>query len=78
MAFSIDHTRIGRWMTRPNRLWHEQHRMPKNPTPEQRIAWHLEHATHCRCRPIPNGVAALMQARGIKPPEFVDPPERGP
>lgn len=31
---------------------HRQHRMPKNPTEEQRIAWHIEHAKHCGCREI--------------------------
>jgi hypothetical protein len=27
--------------------------MPKNPTLEQRIEWHLEHQKNCKCRPIP-------------------------
>jgi hypothetical protein len=52
--------------------------MHKNPSPEQRIAWHLEHARHCRCRPIPKGVIALMQARGIKPPESASQPDDRP
>ncbi len=30
--------------------WHEKNRMPKNPTTEQRIAWHVEHAQYCHCR----------------------------
>lgn len=55
-----------------NRLWHEQNRMPKNPTVEQRIAWHLEHAKNCRCREIPAGVAELMRARGIEVPDRRD------
>lgn len=44
--------------TRPklNREWHEQHRMPKNPTMEQRMAWHFAHAKACACRPIPESV----------------------
>jgi hypothetical protein len=44
--------------------------MPANPTPEQRIAWHLDHAQNCQCRPIPPGVAALMRARGIDVPNL--------
>lgn len=48
-----------------NREWHQLHKMPKNPTSEQRIAWHVEHAKHCRCRPIPEGVYALMQRVGV-------------
>jgi len=49
-------------MSPTNRLWHQQNRMPKNPTPAQRVAWHLEHAKHCHCRPIPAGVAAGVAA----------------
>ena len=49
------------------RLWHEQNRMPKNPTAQQRVEWHIEHAKHCQCRPIPAGVLALMGAAGPRP-----------
>ena len=37
---------------RINEQWHEQNRMPKNPSLETRINWHLEHARECSCRPI--------------------------
>lgn len=36
-----------------NAEWHGAHPMPKNPTLEQRLEWHLEHQKHCACRPIP-------------------------
>jgi hypothetical protein len=36
-----------------NKKWHEQHKMPKTPTLEQRIRWHLAHEKNCTCRPIP-------------------------
>jgi len=36
-----------------NKEWHLTHRMPKNATLEQRIAWHLEHKKNCGCRDIP-------------------------
>jgi hypothetical protein len=49
-------------MTKTNRLWHERNRMPKNPTTQQRIDWHVAHAANCACRPIPQGLAALMAA----------------
>jgi hypothetical protein len=39
-----------------NKKWHEAHRMPKNPTLQQRIIWHLEHAKNCYCRPIPEKI----------------------
>ncbi len=57
-----------RLMAKTNKLWHEQNPMPKNPTAEQRIAWHIDHAKNCGCRPIPAGVAALMRARGMDAP----------
>lgn len=41
-----------------NAAWHRQHVMPKNPTEAARLAWHLEHAKHCGCRPIPASLAA--------------------
>jgi len=50
------------------RLWHEQNRMPKNPTPQQRVEWHIEHARNCQCRPIPDGVIALLKALGVEAP----------
>jgi hypothetical protein len=53
-------------MAKTNRLWHEQNRMPKNPSDLQRIEWHLAHARVCSCRPIPKGVIALMRAHGKK------------
>jgi len=40
--------------------------MPKNPTIEQRIKWHLEHIKNCKCRPIPEKIIEEMKKRGIK------------
>ncbi len=57
-------------MAKINREWHEKHKMPKNPSEEQRIAWHLDHARNCGCRKIDGGVAALLAARGIPIPEL--------
>jgi hypothetical protein len=33
-----------------NREWHEAHRMPARPTRQQRMDWHIEHSTVCKCR----------------------------
>ena len=49
--------------SRLNREWHEANRMPKCPTIEQRIAWHLAHVKACACRPIP---ASVLQAIAAK------------
>lgn len=41
-----------------NARWHARHSMPRNATPEQRLAWHLDHQRHCGCRPIPSRLTA--------------------
>ena len=33
-----------------NREWHLKNKMPKNPTQEQRMEWHIEHSKNCGCR----------------------------
>ncbi len=30
--------------------------MPRNPTLEQRLEWHLMHAANCNCRDMPAGI----------------------
>lgn len=49
-----------------NKEWHLKHKMPKNPTLEQRIKWHIEHEKHCTCRPIPDKLKAEMENLKIK------------
>ena len=46
-----------------NRKWHEKNRMPKNPSLEQRIRWHLEHSKDCACRPIPQRLLTEIEKR---------------
>lgn len=36
-----------------NKEWHLNHPMPKNPSLDERIAWHVEHAKNCACREMP-------------------------
>lgn len=45
-----------------NAAWHRAHVMPKHPTQAQRLAWHLAHAEHCGCRPMPAGLMLAAQA----------------
>ncbi len=52
-----------------NKVWHELHKMVKNATLEQRLQWHMEHAEHCGCRPVPGSVLEEMTKRGISPPD---------
>lgn len=44
-----------------NREWHAEHRMPKNPTRDQRGEWHSEHESECGCR-TPSEAEALLIA----------------
>jgi hypothetical protein len=32
-----------------NVKWHLKNKMPKNPTEEARIKWHIEHLKNCPC-----------------------------
>jgi hypothetical protein len=50
-----------------NKEWHLAHKMPKNPTFEQRLEWHREHNKNCSCRPwFPAKLKEEMEKRGIK------------
>ena len=49
-----------------NRAWHAANRMPRNPTPAQRVAWHYAHAVHCTCRKITPTIAALLKEQGYE------------
>ena len=48
-----------------NAEWHLKHPMPKNPTFEQRVKWHLAHQKNCACRSIPATLAEEMKKRKI-------------
>jgi hypothetical protein len=53
-------------MAKPfNREWHDAHRLGVGASLGDRVAWHLEHAKVCGCRPIPAGVLEEIQRRGI-------------
>lgn len=49
---------------RINKAWHEAHRMPRNPTREQRVRWHAEHSRACGCRGVPGDLADDVRALG--------------
>jgi len=49
-----------------NRKWHLANKMPKNPTLDQRIKWHTEHARNCSCRPLEGTILEEIKRRGIK------------
>lgn len=43
-------------MMKINRSWHEKNPMPKNPSLEQRIQWHIAHSKACKCREMPDSI----------------------
>ncbi|WP_203532425.1 hypothetical protein [Muricauda sp. TY007] len=48
-----------------NKNWHIANKMPKNPTVDERIVWHLEHQKNCGCRDIPEKLKLEMKKRGL-------------
>lgn len=44
-----------------NKEWHLKNVMPKNPTLQQRILWHLAHKENCNCRPIPKSLISEIR-----------------
>ena len=52
-----------------NKEWHNTHKMPANPTLDQRIAWHLDHQAHCHCREIPEKLQQEIEKRKAKKKE---------
>lgn len=48
-----------------NAEWHVNNKMPKNPTLDQRIKWHLAHIQNCSCRPLGGKMLAEIKKRGL-------------
>jgi len=48
-----------------NKDWHLAHKMPKNPTLDQRVIWHTEHAKNCRCRKLEGKMLEEVKKRGL-------------
>jgi hypothetical protein len=46
-----------------NTEWHLKHKIPENPTLEQRIKWHLEHARRCPCSINDNDILGELRKR---------------
>jgi hypothetical protein len=57
-----------RTTSRTNAQWHAAHRMPANASLNQRVTWHVAHAAHCACRPMPATVVAELKRRGQPEP----------
>jgi hypothetical protein len=44
-----------------NKEWHLKNVMPKDPSLQERIAWHLAHKENCNCRPIPDALISEIR-----------------
>jgi len=53
-------------MNKINEKWHLANKMPKNPTLDERIDWHLAHSKNCECRKLEGKILEEIQKRGIK------------
>jgi len=48
-----------------NAKWHIANRMPKNPTLDQRIKWHLAHTKNCSCRLLGGKILEEIKRRKL-------------
>jgi hypothetical protein len=39
-----------------NKQWHAKNPMPKHPSKNERVSWHVAHAKMCACRPVPESI----------------------
>ena len=53
-------------MSKINTKWHLANKMPENPTLDQRVKWHIEHARNCQCRPLDGKILKEIKKRGLK------------
>lgn len=49
-----------------NKEWYLANKMPKNPTLDQRVKWHVEHARNCSCRALSGKILEEIKKRGLK------------
>ncbi len=49
-----------------NADWHRTNKMPRCPTMDQRVVWHVAHAKNCSCRPLDGKMLGEIKKRKIK------------
>lgn len=47
----------------PNAEWHLKNKLPENPTLDQRVKWHMEHARRCPCPPLDEDMQEELKKR---------------
>jgi len=53
-----------------NREWHAAHKLGRNASLDDRLAWHLDHAANCDCREMPLAIRREAEARGLPVPRL--------
>lgn len=53
-------------MSKINRKWHDENKMPKKATTRERVKWHLAHAKNCACRPVPAKIQRIIEKKEVK------------
>lgn len=48
-----------------NVKWHTKNKMPKNPTLDERVKWHLSHARNCTCHPLKGKILEEIKKRRL-------------
>lgn len=51
------------FVSSPNTEWHLKHQLPKNPSLDQRVKWHMEHARNCSCPSHDEDILEELQKR---------------
>ena len=46
-----------------NAEWHSKNKLPENPTLDQSVKWHIEHARHCACRSLDGEILEALKKR---------------
>ena len=46
-----------------NAEWHLKNRLPEDPTLDQRVKWHIEHARHCSCGSLDEEILDELKKR---------------
>ncbi|GLQ79576.1 hypothetical protein GCM10007881_30950 [Mesorhizobium huakuii] len=48
-----------------NIQWHGANPAPREPNSNDSLSWHLRHAVHCNCYPLPREVTRELERRQI-------------
>jgi hypothetical protein len=49
-----------------NKEWHSANKMPKNPTLDEKVNWHMMHARNCQCRKLEGKILEEIKKREIQ------------